>query len=94
MSYQEGIRFCHIVPTAFLPRFATKYHSQLLLAHLVERDKIYTEFYVPIPYILFKFTESLSLNLPNHEVSVCRITKFQFTESVRFRFIEFQFTES
>jgi hypothetical protein len=45
MSYQEGIRFCHIIPTAFLPRFAGKYLSQLLLAHLVESDKIYTEFY-------------------------------------------------
>jgi hypothetical protein len=45
MSYQEGINFCHIVPTAFLPRFAGKYRSQLLLAHLVENDKIYTEFY-------------------------------------------------
>ena len=33
--------------------------------------------------IILKFTESLSLNLPYHEVSICRIT-FQFTKSLIF----------
>tara|TARA_R110000765_G_scaffold157296_4_gene260521 strand:+ start:1876 stop:2751 length:876 start_codon:yes stop_codon:yes gene_type:complete len=39
------IDFCHIVPTAFLDRWSTGYNQQLLLAHLVEEDDKYTEFY-------------------------------------------------
>ena len=45
MSYQEGIRFCHITPTPFLERFVPKYRTQLLLAHLIEEDERYTNFY-------------------------------------------------
>ncbi len=45
MAYQEGIRFCHIVPTPFLDQFAAKYRTQLLLAHLIEEDERYTNFY-------------------------------------------------
>ncbi len=39
------IDFCHIVPTAFLEKWSTGYKQQLLLAHLVEEDETYTEFY-------------------------------------------------
>ena len=45
MAYQEGIRFCHITPTPFLERFVPKYNTQLVLAHLIEEDERYTEFY-------------------------------------------------
>ena len=37
--------FCHIVPTAFLDKWSLGYDHQLLLAHLVEEDETYTEFY-------------------------------------------------
>ena len=43
--YQEGIRFCHIMPTAFLDTYAKKYKTQLVLAHLVEEDEEYKEFF-------------------------------------------------
>jgi hypothetical protein len=39
------IDFCHIVPTAFLDKWSTGYDQQLLLAHLVEEEDRYTEFY-------------------------------------------------
>ena len=45
MARQQGIRFCHIMPTPFLHRWVTKYHTQLLLAHLIEADQRYTNFY-------------------------------------------------
>ena len=39
------IDFCHIVPTPFLDKWSMGYSQQLLLAHLVEEDERYTEFY-------------------------------------------------
>ena len=45
MAYQEGIRFCHITPTPFLEKFVPNYKTQLVLAHLIEEDERYTEFY-------------------------------------------------
>jgi hypothetical protein len=42
---KSGIDFCHIMPTAFLPRWATKYNTQLVLAHLVEQDEMYANFF-------------------------------------------------
>ena len=45
MAYQEGIRFCHITPIPFLERFVPKYKTQLVLAHLIEDDERYTNFY-------------------------------------------------
>ena len=45
MAYQEGIRFCHITPTPFLEQIVPKYNTQLVLAHLIEEDERYTNFY-------------------------------------------------
>lgn len=39
------IKFCHISPTHFLERFTSSNGAHLLLAHLVEQDEKYAEFY-------------------------------------------------
>ena len=39
------IDFCHIMPTAFLNTYANKYKTQLILAHLVEEDEHYRNFF-------------------------------------------------
>lgn len=39
------IRFCHISPTPFLSQFTQDNGAHLLLAHLVEEDPLYTDFY-------------------------------------------------
>ena len=39
------IDFCHIMPTAFLNTYVNKYKTQLVLAHLVEEDEQYKEFF-------------------------------------------------
>ena len=39
------IDFCHIMPTAFLNTYANKYKTQLVLAHLVEEDEHYANFF-------------------------------------------------
>ena len=38
--------FCHISPTAYLSDFCRGRPNHLALAHLVERDQQYTEFYL------------------------------------------------
>ena len=40
------MNFCHITPTAYLDIFATGRKCHLLLAHLVNEDKIYRDWYV------------------------------------------------
>jgi len=37
--------FCHIMPTEFLSKWASKYNTQLILAHLVETDEKYADFF-------------------------------------------------
>lgn len=39
------INFCHISPTAFLNKYTTDNGAHLLLAHLVEQDPAYTDYY-------------------------------------------------
>ena len=39
------MEFCHIMPTAFLNTYANKYKTQLILAHLVEEDEHYRNFF-------------------------------------------------
>ena len=41
----DGIDFCHIMPTAYLDTWGRKYNTQLVLAHLVEQDEEYKEFF-------------------------------------------------
>lgn len=40
-----SINFCHISPTKYIPDFTSKNGSHLILAHLVEQDKTYRDFY-------------------------------------------------
>ena len=40
----SGINFCHIAPVSYLP-FVRQYPTHLLLAHLVEENKEYRDFY-------------------------------------------------
>lgn len=40
------IQFCHISPTAYLERFCKNRQFHLTLAHLIEVDQSYTDFYV------------------------------------------------
>ena len=39
------MEFCHIMPTDFLNKFAGKYKSHLMLAHLVETDMRYADWF-------------------------------------------------
>jgi len=39
------MEFCHIMPTDFLNKFAGKYSSHLMLAHLVESDEEYAKWF-------------------------------------------------
>lgn len=41
----DSIKFCHISPTHFLDRFTKTNGSHLLLAHLVEQDQAYADYY-------------------------------------------------
>lgn len=46
MNNSTHINFCHISPTPHLPQLiGDKYNTQLLLAHLIEGDEAYVEFY-------------------------------------------------
>jgi len=40
------IQFCHISPTAYLERYCSYRPFHLTLAHLIEQDQSYTDFYV------------------------------------------------
>lgn len=42
----QTIDFCHIAPTEYLPHFCVNRPFHLVLAHLIEVDDLYTEFYV------------------------------------------------
>lgn len=42
---KDPINFCHISPTKFLPWYTSRNGAHLLLAHLVETDPDYTDFY-------------------------------------------------
>lgn len=39
------VKFCHIAPTSFLGAFTRTNGAHLILAHLVEQDPVYREFY-------------------------------------------------
>ena len=41
-----SLNFCHITPTAYLDIFATGRKCHLLLAHLVNEDEKYRQWYV------------------------------------------------
>jgi hypothetical protein len=41
----DGIKFCHIAPTHFLDKYTSTNGAHLLLAHLVEQDPVYADYY-------------------------------------------------
>lgn len=45
MKHLDPINFCHITPTKYLETFAPYSRSHLILAHLVEQDEDYAQFY-------------------------------------------------
>lgn len=45
----QGINFCHIAPVSYLP-FVRHYPTHLLLAHLVEENKEYRDFYANLKH--------------------------------------------
>lgn len=45
-NFQKGTpQFCIIAPTPYLERYAVKSHTHLVLAHIVDKDPGYAEFY-------------------------------------------------
>lgn len=44
-NISDGIKFCHIAPTYFLDRYTSTNGAHLLLAHLVEQDPVYADYY-------------------------------------------------
>lgn len=46
MQLKSNINFCHISPTDYLPHFCVNRPVHLVLAHLIEQDPLYTEFYI------------------------------------------------
>jgi hypothetical protein len=44
------INFCHIVPTAYLSEYTKRNGAHLILAHLVESDPAYRDFYANLGY--------------------------------------------
>lgn len=47
-NYNDPVQFCHISPTKYLGDFAALNGAHLLLAHLVESDKKYRNFYAKL----------------------------------------------
>lgn len=48
-AFNEPIKFCHISPTKYLRHFVHTNGAHLLLAHLVENDLDYRNFYASLP---------------------------------------------
>jgi hypothetical protein len=42
------INFCHITPTAYLKQYTRRNGAHLILAHLVESDPVYRDFYASL----------------------------------------------
>ena len=57
------IDFCHISPTAYLPAFTRTNGSHLLLAHLVESDPVYRDFYANLDDGCFKIMDNSAFEM-------------------------------
>jgi len=57
------IDFCHISPTAYLPAFTRTNGSHLLLAHLVESDETYRNFYANLDDGCFKIMDNSAFEM-------------------------------
>lgn len=68
------INFCHISPTAYLPKYTKTNGAHLLLAHLVEEDPEYKEYYANLDDGKYKIMdnsafEMFKLGLPMYDSS-------------------------
>ena len=57
------IDFCHISPTAYLPAFTRTNGSHLILAHLVESDPVYRDFYANLDDGCFKIMDNSAFEM-------------------------------
>ena len=58
-----AIDFCHIAPTAYLSAFTRTNGSHLILAHLVESDPVYCEFYRTLDDGKFKIMDNSAFEM-------------------------------
>lgn len=58
-----AIDFCHIAPTAYLSAFTRTNGSHLILAHLVESDPVYREFYRTLDDGKFKIMDNSAFEM-------------------------------
>ena len=57
------IDFCHISPTAYLPGFTHSNGAHLLLAHLVEEDQEYRDYYANLKDVKFKIMDNSAFEM-------------------------------
>lgn len=57
------VDFCHISPTAYLPAFTRTNGSHLILAHLVEEDEEYRNFYANLDDGKFKIMDNSAFEM-------------------------------
>ena len=58
-----AIDFCHIAPTAYLSAFTRTNGAHLILAHLVEQDPVYREFYRTLDDGKFKIMDNSAFEM-------------------------------
>lgn len=59
----SGIKFCHISPTAFVKRYTVTNGAHLILAHLVEEDPEYRDFYANLDDGKYKIMDNSAFEM-------------------------------
>lgn len=62
-SFNEPIKFCHISPTKYLNEFTSSNGAHLLLAHLVEQDPAYAEYYANLDDGMYKILDNSAFEM-------------------------------
>lgn len=62
-AFNEPIKFCHISPTKYLHKFTGLNGAHLLLAHLVEQDQYYADFYANIVDNKYKILDNSAFEM-------------------------------
>lgn len=62
-SYDDPVHFCHISPTRYLPQLTQFNGAHLLLAHLVESDKEYRDFYAKLDDGKYKIMDNSAFEM-------------------------------
>lgn len=62
-NYSDPVAFCHISPTKYLPQLTQFNGAHLLLAHLVESDKQYREFYAKLDDGKYKIMDNSAFEM-------------------------------